>query len=135
MTTAKRPMAALFTGSREWDDVIAIHSALMQLAERNVPVTIIVGDCPTGADAIAWQLVTDGAVPRVTASRHLASWDRRGKRAGPERNQRMVDTLSALRATHDCYVWAFLKGDSRGTRDCIRRAKAAGFRVFAKDAK
>jgi hypothetical protein len=48
-----------------------------------------------------------------------AEWDRFGRRAGPVRNQLMVDHGADI-----CLV--FPLPDSRGTWDCVRRAKAAG---------
>lgn len=55
--------------------------------------------------------------------RHLADWKLHGEAAGRVMNQVMVDK-GAWR------VLAFPKGESRGTRDCINRAKAAGLEVI-----
>jgi hypothetical protein len=54
--------------------------------------------------------------------RHCADWTTHGKAAGPIRNARMV----ALGAD---VCLAFPKGESRGTRGCMRLAEKAGIRV------
>lgn len=51
-----------------------------------------------------------------------ADWDSLGKRAGPERNQRLVDSLSGPEDRMIC-VW---DGESAGSRDVTRRAERAG---------
>lgn len=64
--------------------------------------------------------------PVLTVEIHRADWKRYGRPAGPKRNQLMVD----LGATRMC---AFPIGDetrSRGTWDCIRRARKAGIPVI-----
>lgn len=54
----------------------------------------------------------------------FADWETLGRRAGPERNTQLVETVDA--------VVAFWDGSSRGTKDTIRKAKKAGklFAVF-----
>lgn len=54
-----------------------------------------------------------------------AEWERLGKRAGPVRNQEMVDA-----AQPGDWLLAFPWGDSRGTRDCMRRGVERGLRVY-----
>lgn len=49
-------------------------------------------------------------------------WETRGRRAGPERNQRIVDSLSG---PEDRLV-AVWDGASDGTRDVVHKAKRAG---------
>lgn len=51
-----------------------------------------------------------------------AEWDRYGRGAGHKRNQEMVKMKPDL-----CV--AFWDGESRGTLDCISRAKSAGIKV------
>lgn len=63
--------------------------------------------------------------PVMTVEVRRADWKQHGRAAGPKRNQLMVD----LGATRMC---AFPIGDdtqSRGTWDCIRRARKAGIPV------
>ena len=115
-------MRILVTGSRNWTDRAAIAQALLDLRMEGPPV-IVHGACPTGADAIADELATSWG---WEIERHPADWDRHGKAAGPLRNQEMVD------AGADVCV-AFPHGDSRGTRDCMKRATAAGLRLIVVD--
>lgn len=53
-----------------------------------------------------------------------ADWATLGNRAGPIRNQAMVDLGDYLACL------AFPLGESRGTRDCMARAEAAGIPVL-----
>jgi hypothetical protein len=108
----------LITGSRDWIDADSIEHALELF---RLPLVVVHGDCPTGADAIAkrWADATDGA----RQESHPADWSL-GKKAGPLRNQEMVD----LGGYYACL--AFPLGESRGTRDCMRRAEKAGIPVI-----
>jgi hypothetical protein len=80
--------------------------------------TIVHGSCPTGADFIAREWAILNFLPDEP---HPADWSI-GKKAGPLRNQEMVDLGADV-------VLAFPVGASRGTRDCIRRAETAGLEV------
>ncbi|GAB36469.1 DUF2493 domain-containing protein [Gordonia otitidis] len=115
-------MRVLITGSRHWTDRATIRDAITA-ATRAVPaseVTIVHGDCPYGgADLIAADVATELGM-RVEA--HPADWKRLGKAAGPHRNQLMVD-----RGADVCL--AFPEQGSRGTWDCVRRARTAGIPV------
>lgn len=113
-------MRVLVTGSRNWTNEAAVYSALTELIRTSNRITVVHGACPTGADAIAHHWAT--SVPGATAEPHPAEWDRHGKAAGPIRNQQMVDLGADV-------CLAFLLGESRGTRDCMRRAEAAGIPV------
>lgn len=136
----------LVTGSRAWDDRKAIEDALLdawhdavQTVSPEVGVVVVHGDCPAGADAIAKQWATDNGLSHEP---HPADWSepcpdnclsrphRKTSRkhgeycplAGHRRNQRMVDLGADL-------VLAFHRNNSRGTGDCIARAKTAGIPV------
>lgn len=120
MTTAR----ILVTGSRNWTSWTAVDHALTRARwdlAAGGPVTVVHGACPTGADFLAGSWA--GSVAGVTEEAHPADWNTHGKAAGPIRNQEMVD------AGADVCI-AFLMGDSRGTRDCMRRARAAGIPVL-----
>jgi hypothetical protein len=139
----------LVTGSRTWDDRQAIADALLdawhdaiQTVSPEVRFVVVHGDCPTGADAIAKQWALDNGLIHQP---HPADWSapcpdncltvphrktssRHGEYcplAGHRRNQFMVDQGADL-------VLAFSRNNSRGTADCISRAKTAGIpvRVF-----
>lgn len=135
----------LVTGSRTWDDRQAVADALLdawhdavQTVSPEVHFTVVHGDCPTRADAIAKQWAIDNsvfhhAVPANWSGPCTASCpdtphrksNRHGEycpMAGHYRNQLMVDMGIDL-------VLAFHRNNSRGTADCIRRATKAGIPV------
>lgn len=107
----------LVTGSREWADCYTIYRALQRLSEKH-SIIVVHGDCPTGADHLAERAARKLGVP---TERHPADWSL-GKKAGPLRNQKMVDLGADL-------CLAFPLPGSRGTLDCMRRAKAAGIKI------
>ncbi|WP_218109079.1 DciA family protein [Streptomyces sp. LUP47B] len=135
----------LVTGSRTWDDHQAVANALLdawhdavQTVSPEVHFTVVHGDCPSGADAIAKQWAIDNRVfhhavpadwagpctPDCPPTPHRKT-SRRGEYcplAGHHRNQLMVDMGIDL-------VLAFRRNNSRGTTDCINRAKSAGIPV------
>lgn len=118
----------LVTGSRDWSDRAAIERALGQAlvdltgtvdVEPHIAslVTVVHGGA-RGADTIAGEVAAAlGCVVEV----YEADWSQ-GKGAGPVRNDRMVALGARL-------CLAFPRGESRGTRDCMARAEAAGIPV------
>lgn len=114
-------MRIIVTGSRHWSDRMAVWTALEE-AVRDLPpeddLTIVHGGCPTGADAIAAKWAP---MYGATAEAFRADWST-GRRAGPIRNQRMVEAGADV-------VLAFPLPDGRGTQDCMRRARLAGIPV------
>jgi hypothetical protein len=115
----------LVTGSRDWKDLRAVHDAIWRQYVDNLDTamgfTVVHGDCPTGADAFASSYCLMSSAP-IIEEKHPADWDTHGKAAGPLRNQEMVDLGADV-------CLAFPLPESRGTRDCMRRAKAAGIPV------
>lgn len=108
----------LITGSRDWWDAhllkTTIHYWVSLLLDE--PVTLVHGNCPIGADALAEQYaIARGWQPEPVS----ANWTEHGLRAGPLRNQLMVDLGADL-------VLAFPLPGSKGTWDTVRRARAAG---------
>jgi hypothetical protein len=102
-------MRVLVCGSRSWADEAAIQRALEELLPR--PATIIHGGA-RGADQLAGRIAARlGYAVEV----YVADW-RRGGRAGPERNRRMLDSKPDL-------VLAFWDGQSRGTAHTIAEAR------------
>jgi hypothetical protein len=108
----------LVTGSRNWTDARVIYDALQELWRQNPSAVLVSGACPTGADNIAEQawMSFGGKVER-----HPAIWSV-GKKAGPIRNQYMVDLGADV-------CLAFPLPDSRGTRHCMAAADRAGIPV------
>lgn len=130
-------MRILITGSRNWVDRDKVFIPLAIQVTGVDHATIVHGGA-TGADGIAAEFAARH--PRCTAEEHMAQWDRpcdtgcfhRPRHrdgvpycplAGLYRNQQMVDLGADV-------CLAFPLGESRGTRDCMRRAKRAGIPVF-----
>lgn len=121
----ERRFRILITGSRDWADRALIEQAIDQACARlngqDLPVVLVHGGCPTGADLIA-----DGiAYAREwDVERHAARWKRDGgNRAGPVRNQRMA----ALGAD---VCLAFPRPGSRGTQSAIAAAQKHGILTY-----
>lgn len=119
----------LVTGSRAWCDRAVIAEALR---EHRVPwdATLVVGDCPTGVDAIVTTLWRRYAA--VEPEVHVADWSAGG---GPARNKAMVAAGADL-------CLAFIgpctssrcrrpgRHDSHGASGCAREARRAGIPTF-----
>jgi hypothetical protein len=107
----------LICGSRTWMDRGKIETVICGL-DRD---TIIVHGGARGADLLADQAaVLWGLLRRV----YPADWQTYGKAAGPIRNQQMLDAEEPM-----CVIAFRMPGESRGTDDMIRRARAAGIPV------
>lgn len=72
---------------------------------------ILTGDCPTGADAMALKFADAN---RLRCKIFRADWSV-GPKGGPLRNQEIINAGPDL-------VLAFMAKDSKGTKDCVRRA-------------
>lgn len=109
----------LITGSRDWTDEVAIESALEPYSYHPVggPRPVLVsGACPTGADFIAEEIWERWGLP---VEYHPADWEKHGKRAGPIRNQEMVNLGAAV-------CLAFIKNHSRGASYTLAASQRAG---------
>ena len=116
-------MRILITGSRDLTDVLLVNDAIQNVVDSSGPVSLVVGDCPTGADRFAREYFRiSGALDLVDV--HYADWTTHGRAAGPLRNQAMVDSGADL-----CLAFYREGAGNRGTRDCVRRARAAGIEV------
>ncbi len=87
----------LVTGGRNRTDADTITEVLNRhWPAPGTTLTVVHGDCPTGADRIArnWCRVMAGSVSAsgvtVVEEAHPADWECHGKRAGPLRNAEMV---------------------------------------------
>lgn len=108
-------------GGRDFDDRAVVYSALDRLHAKQ-PITVLAEGGARGADALANQWATERGVKVETFG---APWLEFGKRAGHERNARMV-------------VWAKEHGarglvafpGGRGTADAVRQARARGIVVW-----
>jgi hypothetical protein len=126
----------LVTGSRDWTDPEPVRDALESAVSEfsTVGQPVLVHGAARGLDLLAeglWRelaanlrhLYSDDVL--APPEPHPALWARYGRRAGPYRNQRMVDAGAVV-------CLAFPIGLSSGTRDCMARAQLAGIpvRVF-----
>lgn len=107
-------MRILVTGSRDVSDRDAamVRRVLAIFGEKFEDGSYyIVGCCPSGVDSIVRRCYPDSLVCS-------ADWDQHGRSAGPIRNQQMVDHGADL-------CLAFPGPNSKGTRDCMARARVA----------
>ena len=115
----------LVTGSRDWTDWETIFAALdRELASTEGLMTLVHG-AARGADSLAaeWGRLMEKWLYAVKVEPHEAEWERYGNSAGHIRNKKMVDLGEDV-------CLAFQLGVSRGTRDCMAAAKAAGIPVI-----
>lgn len=117
-----KPYRILVTGSRDWEDQQAVYDGLAA-AVRQLPadraITIVHGDCPTGADHMAHEWARGyGAVIEA----HPADWVKHGDKAGPIRNALMV-----AKGADICL--AFVRNESRGASHTAGLASSAGIPV------
>jgi hypothetical protein len=109
---------------------VRVAHELTQLYLQHGPFTLVHGACATGADAAAhhWYEIAGQDLGCIEI-KYKAEWDKcrteldpRGRRAGPRRNAEMVKAGADL-------VLAFPLFDSRGTKNTIDLAEAAGITV------
>lgn len=113
-------MRAILCGSRDWSDPAPILRAIQRLAGLADRPEVIHGGA-RGADAIAAGIA---AGLGLSVRAELADWVGRGKAAGPERNQRMLQLRPDLViAFKDGFNYALSRG---GTENMVKIAKAAG---------
>lgn len=105
------------TGGRDHPDRTYVWAALTA-AHAAHPIVLVITGGATGVDDFAGQWARVNKIELVV---HPADWKQHGRRAGPLRNQLILDTH------HPDVVLAFHGG--RGTTDMVRRAKRAGIPV------
>jgi len=108
----------LVCGGRDYDDEGTLFEVL-DAAHAADPISLLVHGGGRGADSLAGLWAGKRGVElRV----FMANWKEEGKKAGPIRNQRMIDE-----AMPDLVI-AFPGG--KGTNGMVRRAHAAGVAVI-----
>jgi len=107
-------MRVLVCGGRSFNDADLLDEVLMSVYRSSGDLVVIQGGA-CGADFLAAQWAQARGVPVMS---YPAEWHRYGRRAGPVRNQRMLDE------GQPDLVLAFPGG--RGTADMVARAKKAG---------
>lgn len=126
-------MRVLVTGSRNWVDRDAIKEEMVKLWAKNggLPMTLVSGAQRSwdrmaqvfyGADYLAEQVAEDLG---WEIEHYPADWDAHGRAAGPIRNAQMVSKGADV-------CLAFPMTGSRGTIDCMRRAKVARIPVIVR---
>lgn len=122
-------MHVLVTGSRKWKDIVLLREGLVRAVRstgnnvviRTGAITLVNGGAP-GADKLAqiaardfgWQIAT-----------YEADWSV-GPKAGPLRNQRMLDEEQPI----VCASFIIPELPCRGTRDMMERCYVAGVPVY-----
>lgn len=113
-------MRVLVTGSRKWTDNDVIAEALFdvesEMEDQYEEFIIVHGDCPLGADRAARNYAVHNGIKE---ERHSAKWNEHGRAAGHIRNKLMVDTKPD-------HALVFIKGESKGTLNCLEHIKKAG---------
>ncbi len=117
---SEMPFRILACGGRDFTNVGTIGTVINILAEMHPGATLVHGGAP-GADSWCGYY---GGLAGLTVEAHAAKWNIYGKKAGPIRNQQMLDSGIDL-------VVAFPGG--RGTSDMVRRARKAHVRVWEID--
>lgn len=111
-------MRVIVCGGREFQDCDRLISALDSF-NRKHGITLLIEGGAQGADTHAGNWAMNNEIPRCTMH---ANWERQGRKAGPIRNQNMVELLSP-----DAVI-AFPGG--RGTKGMIEIARKSGIKVW-----
>lgn len=80
--------------------------------------SVVISGCAPGVDGLGEEWAKSQGLP---IERFPADWKRLKRAAGPIRNGQMADAAQALVAVWD--------GQSPGTKDMIRKARAKGLKV------
>jgi hypothetical protein len=129
-------------GSRDYKNKALLEEMLEKIVTPHLNFELITGDCPTGADKMAWDwfcskswddwIDSDVIVEsRVVAFKKFpANWKKYGRAAGPRRNAEMADyVLGEEGAGEEALCIAFWDGKSKGTKDMIDKARRHGIKV------
>lgn len=104
-------MKWIVAGSRTFTDYPRLCRSLDAFHAQGQISEVVCG-CAHGADMLGEHWAKDRSIP---VKRFPANWKELGRGAGFIRNQQMADYADAL--------IAFWDGESKGTRDMIRRAQ------------
>jgi len=113
-------MKVLVCGGRNYDDKAHVFATLDAIDQRH-RISLVIHGCAKGADTLGRRWAESrGREQRARP----ADWQTHGLRAGPVRNQEMLEEGPD-------FVVAFPGGN--GTADMVRRARRAGVRVSMAD--
>lgn len=112
-------MRVIITGSRHFND----RSLMKQVLRRFPAGSTIVNGAAPGADQLSTQIAEQMGFTVKEFEVTKDEWNFLGLKAGPIRNQRMVDAGADI-----CFT--FPDSQSKGTWDCAERALKAGIKTF-----
>jgi hypothetical protein len=115
-------MRILVTGDRRWNCDELAARVLRRMVERYGPDLVIVHG---GAPGVDWAFSRACRELDVGAEAHLADWMGLGNVAGPKRNAEIVASKPDL-----CVAFHRSIETSKGTKDCVKQALAAGIAVY-----
>jgi ABC-type sugar transport system substrate-binding protein len=114
----------LISGDRNWHCADLARRVIARLVARHGEVDIVQGS----ADGVDFAFVEAAYDAGCGVCSFPADWEKHGKKAGPIRNAEMVAAgADFVIAVHRNLAW------SRGTRDLVTRALAAGIPVYLID--
>jgi len=119
-------MILLVCGSRTIPEFDAEKAIVEWINQNGVPSKIVHGGC-RGPDQAAGNVGSRFSVPVHV---YTADWAK-GRRAGPERNERMIRHSAATHCLALCDKYDL--EDSRGTFDCVTRCRAHSIPVWVVD--
>lgn len=112
----------IVTGSREWNDRAAMSHRLF----RYPPTTLFIYGGAPGADSLAHLWARTNGYPTLMEP----YFSDLGKAGGSARNALLIDIgLTYMRHGYTVVVEAFPTASSRGTWDCVNKARNAGLQV------
>lgn len=128
----------LVTGSRDWQADQLVHDELWDLLERHPEgVCLVQGGCPSGADYLArrWAEFAQEQGYDVQLETYEADWKLLGRKAGPVRNQEMVDDgadicLAFIRRCTSPKCTGYHDHGSHGAEGCAKLAEQAGIQTI-----
>ncbi|HEY2159333.1 MAG TPA: SLOG family protein [Isosphaeraceae bacterium] len=118
-------MRVIVTGDRAWECRELAEDVVRRLLAKYGQGLVVVHGAVGGVDAA---FAEAAEALDITVEAHRAEWARLGKRAGLSRNQRMVDAGADI-----CLAVHRFIANSQGTKDCARRAIAAGIPTYLID--
>lgn len=116
-------MRVLVSGSRECVNWEFVQARLNDLAVRN-KIDVIIHGGAAGVDNLAGVWARNNNIPEEI---YMADWDTHGKKAGPIRNQKMLDE------SKPDVVVAFPSQDSKGTVHMMKITEKARVPMIVHD--
>lgn len=129
-----RPLTVVITGDRNWRHPTILKMLLGGLAIGFLPgFELLIGDCPTGADAQALDLARSAGWPHRVFHARWNDMQAEGKpraAAGPLRNREMLDALEASPGERLVVAFHDHLDRSKGTKNCVHQAQDRGLPIY-----